>query len=123
MVATTVRTKIVKNNGKENDIPSSVLDTEKICKRGFVCAKNRRMFQTIGEKVEVAGVYKSATFIPKKLKWGKRVLPIEKITLMSDIKDGGVRKRIYSILCGNELYRLLFNRETEIWILEELWTE
>ncbi|MEP7167689.1 MAG: hypothetical protein ABI758_06980 [Candidatus Woesebacteria bacterium] len=81
------------------------------------------MFQRIDEKVEVAGVYKAATFVPKKIKWGKKVLLIEKVTLISDIRDGAIRKRMYSLLCGGELYRVVFNRDTEIWILEEIWTE
>jgi hypothetical protein len=81
------------------------------------------MFQSIGEKVRVAGVYAGGAFLPKKMKWGERVLSIKEITLVTDIKEGLVKKRMYSVLCGKELYRLTFNRETEVWILEEVWVE
>lgn len=81
------------------------------------------MFQTIAEKIEVAGVYRNAQFIPKKIQWRKKILLIKEITLITDIRDGQVRKRMYSVMCGNELYRIVFNRDTEVWILEEIWVE
>lgn len=81
------------------------------------------MFQTIDEKVSVIGLYKSGVFFPKKIQWGERVLLVREITLVSDIKEGQVKKRMYSLLCGKELYRLVFNRETEIWVLQEIWVE
>lgn len=81
------------------------------------------MFQKIGERIAVAGVYKGSLFTPKKFSWKTRIFTIEKVTLISDTRDGMVRKRIYSVLSGKTLYRLLFNRETEHWTLEELWVE
>ena len=68
-------------------------------------------------------MYKQTAFIPKKIKWGERILLIQEITLVSEIRDGKVKKRLYSVLCGKDLYRLLFDRETEIWTLEEIWVE
>lgn len=81
------------------------------------------MFQTIGEAISVAGVYDAHTFVPKKFQWKKKVYLIEEITLISEIRDGQIKKRLYSVLCGKQLYRLLFNRATEHWTLEELWVE
>lgn len=81
------------------------------------------MFQTIDEKVNVVGLYSGGKFLPKKIQWGERLLVIEEITLVSEIREGGVKKRMYSVVCGRELYRLVFNRETELWILEEIWVE
>lgn len=81
------------------------------------------MFHTIGEKISVAGVYRGGAFIPKKFQWNKKTLNIDQVTLIADTKDGGVRRRIYSVLSGTTLYRILFNRETEIWTLEEIWVE
>lgn len=81
------------------------------------------MFQTIGEKIEVAGVYRQAQFIPKKLKWRTQILAVKQVTLLTDIKEGLVRKRMYSVMVDSTLYRIVFNRETEVWTLEELWTE
>lgn len=81
------------------------------------------MYQTIAEPIAVAGVYQHFRFIPKKFKWGSREYLIDQITLISDIKDGGVKKRLYSVLSGLNLYRLEFNRETEQWLLQEIWCE
>ena len=81
------------------------------------------MFQAIQEKIAVIGVYDRANFTPKKFKWHTREYFIEEITLKADIKDGNVKKRMYSVLSKGNLYRLLFNRDQEIWFLEEIWCE
>ncbi len=73
------------------------------------------MYQTIHEKIAVVGVYAQAQFTPRKFKWSSRTYVIDQITLTSDVKDGGVRKRIYSVLSGADFFRLEFNRETEVW--------
>lgn len=81
------------------------------------------MYQRIDEKVAVAGVYNHSTFLPKKFQWGPKTYTVEKITLISDIREGDIRKRLYSVLSQGTLYRLLFNRNTENWNLEEIWLE
>lgn len=75
------------------------------------------MFTPIEESVAVAGVYEKASFFPRVFLWRGRKYPIEKITLVSDIKDGSARQRVYSVLSGETLYRLLFDREKEGWQL------
>lgn len=81
------------------------------------------MFQTITEKIEVAGVYQKAMFTPKRFLWRHKIYTIQQVTLISDLRDGQVRKRLYSVLALGTLYRLMFNRETEHWTLEEIWYE
>ena len=81
------------------------------------------MFQRIDEKVDIIGLYTKGHFLPKKMKWNGRVFPIDKITLVTEVRDGEVKKRLYSFVSGKDLYRLLFNRETEMWVLEEIWVE
>jgi hypothetical protein len=81
------------------------------------------MYQTIHEPIAVVGVYDHHTFTPKKFKWQHRYLKIDQITLTSNIKDGGVRKRFYSVVCGANVYRIEFNREDETWLLEEVWCD
>lgn len=81
------------------------------------------MFQTIGERIEIAGVYSQGSFIPKKFRWNSRVFPIKTVTLTANIRDGQTKKRMYAVLSGNTLYRLLFNRDSETWTLEEIWVE
>lgn len=80
-------------------------------------------YQTIHEKISVVGVYQHSHFTPKKFRWGQRVLRIDQITLQSDVKDGGIRQRFISVMVGQEVYRLCFNRETEEWWVEEIWIE
>jgi hypothetical protein len=81
------------------------------------------MYQYIAEPIEVAGVFAKSTFTPKKFLWKKREYLISQITLKSDTKDGGVRKRLYSVVVGRELYRLTYNRDLENWLLEEVWID
>lgn len=89
------------------------------------------MYQTIGESIEVIGVYGSGrrggslplTFRPLRFRWGKRVYRVEQITLVAEVKDGGVPGRSYSVVVGGTVYRLYFNRTQENWILKELWVE
>ena len=81
------------------------------------------MYHRIDEPIEVIGIYHQHTFVPKKFRWRKKEFLISQITLKSDVKDGGVRKRLYSVTVGRDVYRLEFNRENEAWKLEEVWVE
>lgn len=81
------------------------------------------MFTSINEAIEVVGIFTKGKFIPKKFKWQQRIIPITQITLTSDIKDAGIKKRLYSVLNQQTLYRLEFNRESEHWTLLEVWSE
>ncbi|PIR59418.1 MAG: hypothetical protein COU69_00260 [Candidatus Pacebacteria bacterium CG10_big_fil_rev_8_21_14_0_10_56_10] len=81
------------------------------------------MYQSINEPVTVVGVYHRGQFTPRKFRWQRRQYVIDEVTLSSDTKDGGVRKRLYSVTAGPNVYRLEFNRETEQWQLAELWVE
>ncbi len=81
------------------------------------------MYQTIHESVDVAGVFSHGKFVPKKFRWRSRECIVEAITYTGDFKDGGVRSRQYSVLVKGTLCRLLYNRETEDWFIEEVWYE
>ncbi|OGC59641.1 hypothetical protein A3A70_01615 [candidate division WWE3 bacterium RIFCSPLOWO2_01_FULL_42_11] len=76
------------------------------------------MITSIDEPVSVAGVYEKSGFTPKIFLWKGRKLKIIQITLVSDIKDGTVLKRLYSVLSEGMLYRLCFNRNLEKWTVE-----
>lgn len=87
------------------------------------------MYQTIGEKIEVICHYGGSVaglagkLKPLKFRWQGQVYSIQQITLATDTKDGGVRKRLYSVMSGGNVYRLSFNRDNESWSLEEIWME
>jgi hypothetical protein len=81
------------------------------------------MYQTINEDIAVVGVYSKSCFIPKKFKWKDRVFPIQEITLFSDVRSGDIRKRLYSVTSGGNVYRLEFNRSSEKWQILEIWIE
>ncbi len=81
------------------------------------------MYQPIKQKIAVAGVYESAYFSPRKFKYRSREYVVQKITVTADVKDGGVRKRFYSVVANDNIFRLCFDREREIWTLEEAWID
>jgi len=81
------------------------------------------MYQTISEKIEVAGVYQKAKFFPKKFYWKKTLYQIEEITFTADVRNGAVLKRIYSVVVGSNVFRLCFDRSSETWSIEEIWCE
>ncbi len=81
------------------------------------------MYQTIGESIKVVGVFAHQKFTPKKFEWRTQTYPISEITLVNDVKDGGIKKRFYSVMSAGNLYRLCFNRDNESWRLEEVWCE
>jgi len=71
----------------------------------------------------MVGSYTQGHFKPRKFRWHSRILPIDQITLQSDVKDGDVKKRLFSVVVGSEVYRLEFNRDSEQWWLKEIWVE
>lgn len=81
------------------------------------------MYQKIHEDIQMIGVYGSAKFTPKKFQWKNRVYLVSEITLIADTKDGGVKKRFFSLVSQGEVYRVVFDRENEKWWLEEKWIE
>lgn len=81
------------------------------------------MFQSIHEKIAVSGTYHQARFIPQSFVWQHRRYPVEAITLVSNIQDGQHHKRMYSLMASNRLHRVVFDRDRETWMLEEIWYE
>lgn len=81
------------------------------------------MYEPINKKISVEGIYENAKFTPKKVILGSREMPIERITLTCEVRDGGVKQRLYSVIAQGNTYRILFNRETEIWVLKEVWID
>ena len=81
------------------------------------------MYQRIHEKIEVIGVYQRAKFKPVKFKWQQKIYHIKQINLVSDLKDGGIEKRMYSVQIADQVYRLVFDRQEESWWLEEVWVD
>lgn len=90
---------------------------------GLFSANVINMYQKINQKIWVAGAYKNSSFQPVKFEWNKRLFPIQEITLQSDLRDGQIQKRFYSVVSGKEVYRLEFNRSSEIWYLREIWVD
>lgn len=81
------------------------------------------MYQTIGEDIEVIGIFKRGKLMPRKFQWRQQVLDIQEVTMINDTRDGGVKKRFYSVMSGGNLFRLSFNRDSEVWRVEEIWCE
>jgi hypothetical protein len=81
------------------------------------------MYQTIHEPIVVAGVFQQGVFNPKKFRWNERIYQVDQITLQANLRDGGVQQRSYGVVSGANLYRLLYNRDSEEWFVEEVWCE
>ncbi len=81
------------------------------------------MFQPIDEKVTVAGVYRGSKFQPKRFLWRDKIFDVEAVTFVADVKNGGTKRRRYSVTSGPNAYRLLFDRLEESWRLEEVWVD
>lgn len=81
------------------------------------------MYQTIHEPIAVVGVFDQAKFLPKKFRWGQRVVSVEQVTLLSKERDGLVPIHHYSVVSAGTLYRLSFHPQDITWFLEEVWYE
>jgi hypothetical protein len=81
------------------------------------------VYQLINEPIAVVGIFDLGRFTPRRFKWRQRVHEVNEITFVSDTKDGGVPYRWYSIVSGQEVYRLRHQRQSDVWTLWELWVE
>lgn len=81
------------------------------------------MYQTIDERIDVVGVYQQGGFKPVKFRWRSQLYHVDQITLRSEFKDGGVKKRQFSVVSGGNVYRLVFDRDNETWQIAEVWCE
>lgn len=81
------------------------------------------MYQTIHESIKVAGVFDRAHFVPRWFVWGQLRFNIEKITLISDYKQGLLKSKSFSVLAAGNLYRLVFNLNTLDWVLDSVWVD
>lgn len=81
------------------------------------------VFTPIYETIQTAGVYKKDTFVPRYFLWKSKKIAVESITYIADYSEGNMLLRSYSILSGGTLYRLVFNRTTEHWMISEIYYE
>lgn len=81
------------------------------------------MYTTINETIDVVGIFAKNGFTPVRFRWRGKTYPVTQITLKSTAKNGGVRMRYYSVLSGQDVFRLTFLPDDERWRLEEIWTE
>ena len=75
------------------------------------------MVTPIDETIAVGGIYERGAFSPRVFRWKGQKYTVEHVTLISDLRDGSVRKRVYSVLVNEVLYRLCFDRDHEEWKL------
>ncbi len=81
------------------------------------------MYQTIHETVRVAGVFHCASFKPVWFEWNQRMLKIQKVTFVSNYKQGLVKSKIYSVVADDNTYHLTFDLNTLDWTLENVWID
>jgi hypothetical protein len=81
------------------------------------------MYQIIGEKVAVLGIYDQGRFTPHKFKWRAQTFLISELCSRHNFKDGGVRKQRFSVKAKGTVFLLEFNQDIETWNLEQIWVE
>lgn len=81
------------------------------------------MYEEIDEQIAVIGIYQKHQFLPKKFKWQQQILSIDEVTLVNNVKDGQIQKRLYSVVAAGNVYRLEFNRVSEQWKLLQIWVD
>ena len=81
------------------------------------------MYQTIHEQIRVGGIFEKAEFKPVWFMWNKKHFKINEITLISDFKDGSIKKKIFSVLAKDNLYRLDYCPSEYSWFLEQIWVD
>lgn len=81
------------------------------------------MNQTIHESIKVAGVFKQTKFTPVWFEWRQQRFNIKEVTLVSNIKQGAIRKLIYSVVAEGNLYRLDYDLLSQTWNLASVWVE
>lgn len=79
------------------------------------------MFTLINEKVTVAGVYTGGTFIPRWFIWKGKKTTTHKATYAGEYCEGQNVMRCYSFYCSGAIYRILFNKTRDEWILREVY--
>lgn len=81
------------------------------------------MYTYIHEPISVIGFYTKGKFFPKKFIWQQKTHTITQQTFLADLKDGGRKQRMYSVVAENNTYRIRFDRDLEEWWMEEVWVE
>ena len=83
------------------------------------------MQQIINEKISVITVYdrQKGLTIPKKIRWQDRNYDIVRLTYHHKINEGRTICHIFHVTDGNVDFRLKFDSNSLIWVLEEVYTE
>ncbi len=81
------------------------------------------MYEEVNQPIAVVGIYQKHQFLPKKFKWQQRILDVDEVTLINDVRDGQIKKRFYSVVSAGNVYRLEFNRNSEQWKLLQVWVD
>lgn len=81
------------------------------------------MFTTLHDRIQVIGTFTFKGFVPKKFQWKNKTYIVKRVTLVSDVKDGGLRQRWYSVEAAGNIYRLLHNRDYEEWWVEAVYVD
>lgn len=81
------------------------------------------MYETIGEKIEVAAIFRNGKAFPKAFKWKGRKYEVEQINLAHEEKNGTSIIFCFSVTSGGNFYELSFDNINLIWKLEKTWEE
>lgn len=81
------------------------------------------MYEKVGEKIEVLGIFKGGSVVPQLFKLKRKVIKINKVHLSYQKREGKFINYYYSAETERGVFKLKFNNETLVWEAEEVWTE
>lgn len=81
------------------------------------------MYEQLDEPVETFVQFKNGKTIPRSFTWRGKKHEIEKVGLLYERQNGRVNRHYFSVLSGGALYKLYFDTERLLWVLEEVYVE
>lgn len=76
----------------------------------------------INEPIETLVHFYSGSLKPFRFLWRGRAYPITDITTTYQTKDGGIKKLVFAVQSGPNLYELVYNTATHTWFLSQIST-
>ena len=80
-------------------------------------------FEKISQKIEVVMIFKKDEAVPYFLKWNNRHYKIEKVNMVNKFWRGETLFYHFYVSDDANTFKLLFDTETLIWRLEEVYSE
>jgi hypothetical protein len=80
------------------------------------------MIEQIHERIGVVAVYdpRQRTFYPARITWQLRAYTVRKVCYHHKVRQGRIILHIFHVTDGSMDFKLSFNTDTLVWVLEEI---